>query len=261
MNKRNPTHGRSGFTLVEVLVVVAIIALLISILMPSLANARAQARLATCMSNLHQFGVAFGLYGQDNRQHAPPNAAAGTPELSFRDSDWWYYHHMLARYASPGKLSEKGAGLLGVFACPAEPETGRAYAMNGFEGLRDKEQNPDGAFNPYTVKLPARYLLLGEAHAIYLDPASGLWGARHVIGVGRLLSPYDKFRTVVETADRGPFSGYINFARHGERANFLLCDLSVRGLRTSQVVDDPNTRSRLVVWWMTGDRILNPPPP
>ena len=53
----------SGFTLIEILVVVSIIALLISILLPSLVQAHGQARTAACMSNLHQFGIAFGLYG------------------------------------------------------------------------------------------------------------------------------------------------------------------------------------------------------
>lgn len=45
---------RTGFTLIEVLVVVAIIALLIALLMPALKRAREQARAAVCVSNLRQ---------------------------------------------------------------------------------------------------------------------------------------------------------------------------------------------------------------
>lgn len=59
-DRRNP-RGKA-FTLIEVLVVVAIIALLITILIPSLTKARAQARLATCGSNLHQLGVGIVAY-------------------------------------------------------------------------------------------------------------------------------------------------------------------------------------------------------
>jgi prepilin-type N-terminal cleavage/methylation domain-containing protein/prepilin-type processing-associated H-X9-DG protein len=59
--------ARGGFTLVELLVVIAIIALLIAILLPSLAKARRQARSATCLSNLRQFGMSFLMYTDTNR--------------------------------------------------------------------------------------------------------------------------------------------------------------------------------------------------
>ena len=52
-----------GLTLVEILVVIGIIAVLAGLLIPVIGRARAHARLAQCMSNLHQFDVAFK--GQD----------------------------------------------------------------------------------------------------------------------------------------------------------------------------------------------------
>jgi prepilin-type N-terminal cleavage/methylation domain-containing protein/prepilin-type processing-associated H-X9-DG protein len=67
------TAGRriTGFTLIEVLVVVAIIALLIAILLPSLSIAREQARSAVCLSNLKQFGNAVHMYVADGRRSLP----------------------------------------------------------------------------------------------------------------------------------------------------------------------------------------------
>lgn len=62
---------RTGFTLIEVLVVVAIIALLVSILLPSLARARRQTRWTVCGSNLHQIGVALMLYQQTYKAFPP----------------------------------------------------------------------------------------------------------------------------------------------------------------------------------------------
>lgn len=59
---------RRGFSLIELLVVVSVIALLVSILLPSLAAARRSARTTVCMSNYHQFGVAFATYGNDNKE-------------------------------------------------------------------------------------------------------------------------------------------------------------------------------------------------
>jgi prepilin-type N-terminal cleavage/methylation domain-containing protein/prepilin-type processing-associated H-X9-DG protein len=50
---------RSGFTLVELLVVVSIIGILIALLMPAVHAARSSARKAQCASNLHQLGIAY----------------------------------------------------------------------------------------------------------------------------------------------------------------------------------------------------------
>ncbi|MCP4376788.1 MAG: type II secretion system protein, partial [bacterium] len=50
--------GRSGFTLVELLVVVTIIALLAAILVPSINHAMIFAQEVQCRSNLHNIGNA-----------------------------------------------------------------------------------------------------------------------------------------------------------------------------------------------------------
>jgi len=55
-----------GFTLIELLVVISIVALLMAILTPALQRVRKQARTLACQSNLHQWGLAFGLYTADN---------------------------------------------------------------------------------------------------------------------------------------------------------------------------------------------------
>lgn len=56
----------TGFTLVELLVVISIIALLIALLLPALHAARSTAKRVMCMSNQRQLGLCFRAYANDH---------------------------------------------------------------------------------------------------------------------------------------------------------------------------------------------------
>ncbi len=62
---------RSGFSLVELLVVLAVVAILLAILAPSLSKARRQAHVVRCASNLREIGLGWAAYRQDHRGEYP----------------------------------------------------------------------------------------------------------------------------------------------------------------------------------------------
>jgi prepilin-type N-terminal cleavage/methylation domain-containing protein len=65
------TAELSGFTLVELLVVISIIAMLMGILMPALNAARRNSYKSGCKQNLHGIGIAFRMYLDDNGNKMP----------------------------------------------------------------------------------------------------------------------------------------------------------------------------------------------
>jgi prepilin-type N-terminal cleavage/methylation domain-containing protein len=72
--------NRRGFTLIELLVVIAIIAILAAILFPVFMNAKEQARVAQCLSNLKELQLAFQRYCDDNN--------GGTPFAGQTEFNW-----------------------------------------------------------------------------------------------------------------------------------------------------------------------------
>jgi prepilin-type N-terminal cleavage/methylation domain-containing protein/prepilin-type processing-associated H-X9-DG protein len=78
---------RSGFTLVELLVVVAIIGVLTALLLPAIQAARESARATTCRNNLKQLGVALQSY---HAQHGRFPEGARMHKRSGQRSIGWH---------------------------------------------------------------------------------------------------------------------------------------------------------------------------
>ncbi len=108
-------NSRQGFTLIELLVVIAIIAILAALLLPALSRAKEMTRSVQCKSNLHQVGLALGMYIQDNGGKYPEfRQLGGEWDGSLNEQGIPYY---LASWVPLLLPYESGASA--VFLCPS----------------------------------------------------------------------------------------------------------------------------------------------
>lgn len=69
VGRRLAAARRCAFTLIELLVVIAVIAILAALLLPALAGGKRAGQSAGCKSNLHQIGLALGLYTSEFQKY------------------------------------------------------------------------------------------------------------------------------------------------------------------------------------------------
>ncbi len=81
------SSARTGFTLVELLVVIGIIAVLISLLLPALGKAREAANRAACLSNLRQVDTALRMYGNLYKDVVPLGHSIGNGTAHYGQVD------------------------------------------------------------------------------------------------------------------------------------------------------------------------------
>jgi len=108
---------KSGFTLVELLVVIAVISLLAAMLLPVIARAKDKAYSAQCASQLKQVGVALQIYVDDNQQYLPGPVWAGARASYDNNSKDEFIWHIATHLGSPTPSGQ--IKIAQAFICPA----------------------------------------------------------------------------------------------------------------------------------------------
>lgn len=140
----------SGFTLMELLVVISIISVLMALILPAVQNARASARRVECMNNLRNLAVAMTGRAEAHRRYPAAGYWAGIPGSRYPSHNWcvdllpyvdrqdladrWDYN---VSYTDAPNV-QLGMFQIPVFVCPEDDSTrgggDLSYAVNGGVG-------------------------------------------------------------------------------------------------------------------------------
>ncbi len=128
-------NRRTGFTLVELLVVITIIVILLALLTPALDKAIYQAELAVCAANLRGIGLGVNSYAVQNKRVYPYRNLEKT---------WWKQVEMLADRNNGYDVRPRLAGYIswGMFV---DPLTGKVK-LGPDDTLADSQ-----VFSPYAL--------------------------------------------------------------------------------------------------------------
>jgi prepilin-type N-terminal cleavage/methylation domain-containing protein len=201
---------RRGFTLVELLAVIATIAILAALLFPILSKAKIKAHRAACMSNLHQLGLAWLTYKDDNSGLLAESYPLNNPKVWVRGDMTNPDEVSDVELIRQGKLYPYSPNET-IYRCPTDRGVSvsgklvrntRSYSMNAFMGGRDPSIGPIPAWatdyvdffaKDSDLKRPAdMWVLLDEDERsiddgfFVTDPGGRVWadfpaisGARH----------------------------------------------------------------------------------
>ena len=160
---------RNKFTLIELLVVIVIIAILLSMLMPALGRAKHKVKLATCLSNVRQLGIAVQLYYKSNNNISQYQVFY-TDYAAQPNATWSNVAKFKAAYEFP--LEKYLGNSSGVLECPGDTGDRRwpVTRKSSFEFFRNSYYTERASGSHFNID---RFINLRSGKSPWPIPTSG----------------------------------------------------------------------------------------
>jgi prepilin-type N-terminal cleavage/methylation domain-containing protein/prepilin-type processing-associated H-X9-DG protein len=122
----------TGFTLIELVVVVALVALLAAVITVALVRTHSDGQATQCLSNLRALATAWRMYATDNRDELPFSYSVDAPNSAYawvqgilddtnpKANDNWNYTNTIMK----GAIWPYCGNSVSIFHCPADTSRG-----------------------------------------------------------------------------------------------------------------------------------------